>query len=322
MKLKLFIFNKFIVVVLFIFFLLIFFPQYSKKFNHIHIAMSLTNNYTYPIMVSITSILLNSKKKTFLNFHLLIGDDVEKCNKRKIKTLKRINHNSIYNFYNVGHNFKGWIHGRDRTIAAFYRIILGEIIKNINIIIYLDGDTITYHDLTEMYNLNMKNLYFRGVGETTWSERKTKKKFICDGVMLMNLKLIRRDNIYNDFRKYYLKFYNKGIYYGDQQIINEIFNNKIGLLPPKFGMWIINKQIIKQYMKLKPLIYTKKELIESIKNPTIRHIWGLNKKGTEYYNKPWLSNQNYKIKLEWNYYAKKTGYYSSICQFFKKACIF
>lgn len=283
--------------------------------------MSLTNNYTYPIMVSITSILLNSNNNTFMHFHLLIGDDVTISNKRKIRTLKKIKYNSNYIFYNVGKYFKGWIHGRKRTVAAFYRLILYKLLKNINIIIYLDGDTITYGDLTEMYNLNMDNLYFRGVGETTWSNRKFKKKFICDGVMLMNLNLCRKKNIYKDIRKYYFKFYNKGIYYGDQFIINQLYNDKIGFLPPKFGMWFINKKIINKYMKLKPLIYTKKELIESIKKPIIRHIWGLNKNNTEYYRKPWLSLQKYKIKKVWIYYAKKTGYYSSICKFFKNACI-
>ena len=46
--------------------------------------MSLNNNYTYPIMVSITSILLNSKKNTFIQFHILIGNDVEIENQNKI----------------------------------------------------------------------------------------------------------------------------------------------------------------------------------------------------------------------------------------------
>ena len=39
---------------------------YYKKFNFINIAMALNNNYTYPTMVSITSILINKKNKTFI----------------------------------------------------------------------------------------------------------------------------------------------------------------------------------------------------------------------------------------------------------------
>ena len=283
--------------------------------------MSLTNNYTYPIMVSITSILINAKENTFINFHLLIGTDVKASNKRKIKSLKRINNKSNFFFYNVGRFFKGWIHGRRRTVASFYRIILGNILKNINKIIYLDGDTLTYGDLTQMYKINMDNLYFRGIGETKWMNHKYKKRFICDGVMLMNLYLIRKDNIYYDCKKYYFKFYNIGKYYGDQHIINNLFYDKIGLLPPKYGMFFINKKTIKKYLKFKPLIYTKKELFESINKPIIRHIWGRNIKGTFFYKKPWRSNKHYKINDDWNYYAKKTGYYSSICKFYNKKCL-
>jgi lipopolysaccharide biosynthesis glycosyltransferase len=67
--------------------------------------MSLNNNYTYPIMVSITSILLNSNKNTFNQFHILIGNDIEIQNKNKILSLKNINNNTNFSFYNVGNNF-------------------------------------------------------------------------------------------------------------------------------------------------------------------------------------------------------------------------
>ena len=68
------------------------------------------------------------------------------------------------------------------------------------------------------------------------------------------------------------------------------------------------------------LIYTDEELRESITNPVVRHIWGKTNEGY-LHEKPWLSKKYYKIKEEWNYYAKKTGYYSEICQFYKYACI-
>ena len=125
-----------------------------KRYNHIHVAMSLNDNYTYPIMVSITSIVLNSNKNTFINFHILIGNDVKIRNKKKIVSLKRLKHNANFTFHNVRNTFNGWLHRRRRiTVAAFYRSIVAELIKNVNKIIYLDGDTLTYGDLLEMYNL-------------------------------------------------------------------------------------------------------------------------------------------------------------------------
>ena len=324
-KIKIFSFQKyalfkFLYAFLFII-LIIYFSLFQKKTNHhIHIAMSMTNNYVYIIMVSITSILINSKKTTFINFHLLIGNDFKNENKKNIYSLKRLNKKCKFNFYNVGNNFKGWIHGRNRSVASFYRIILGEIIEKVDKIIYLDGDTLIYNDLSEMYKLNMKNLYFRGIGEIIKKYFK-KNKFICAGVMLMNLKLIKKYHVFKIFQNYYLKNFKKGIYYGDQYIINILFNNKIGFLPPKFGMHFINEKYIVKYMNLKRLIYSKKELKESINRPIIRHFWGFKINGL-FVGKPWQTKRYDKFKELWNYYAKKTGKYTLICKTFKKACIF
>ena len=286
--------------------------------------MSFNNNYTFPIMVSITSILLNSKQNTFIHLHILFGNDVKKHNKKKILSLQKLKYNSKIKFHYVGNTFNGWKHKKKKlTVASFYRSIIGELIKNINKIIYLDGDTLIYDDLTEMYKLNMKNLYFRGVRELIpyKCEKNIKRdKYICAGVMLMNLKLIRKNHVFNIFKNYYYNHYKKGILLGDQHIINALFRDKIGFLPPKFGMWFINEKDLCNYKKLNPLIYNEKELRESINNPIIRHLWGYTKDGF-LSEKPWLLKNYYQIKVEWNYYAKKTGYYSSICKFYKYACI-
>ena len=95
---------------------------YYKKFNFINIAMALNNNYTYPTMVSITSILINKKNKTFINFHLLIDNNVTKSNIHKIISLKNIRRESNFFFYNVNNNFNGFIiNSKSTTIATFYR---------------------------------------------------------------------------------------------------------------------------------------------------------------------------------------------------------
>jgi lipopolysaccharide biosynthesis glycosyltransferase len=79
--------------------------------------MSLNNNYTYPIMVSITSILLNSNKNTFNQFHILIGNDIEIQNKNKILSLKNINNNTNFSFYNVGNNNNSFL-----VLVSHYKI--------------------------------------------------------------------------------------------------------------------------------------------------------------------------------------------------------
>ena len=126
----------------------------------------------------------------------------------------------------------------------------------------MDGDTLAYKDLTDMYNINMDNLYFRGIREVPAPYEKyiDKSKYICAGVMLINIELIRKERVFNKFQNYYYNYYDQGIFYGDQHIINDLFRNKIGYLPPKYGMYFINKKRIQLYKQLNPLVYTEKEL--------------------------------------------------------------
>ena len=314
---------KFIILLVLLFIIKLY--RLYKNSNIINIAMSLNNNYTYPIMVSITSILLNSNKNTSIHFHLLKGYDVDIENQNKILSLKHINNNTNFKFYDVGNNFNGWKVSRKKiTVAAFYRSIIGELIKNVDKMIYLDGDTLIYGDLYEMYQLNMDNLYFRGIREIVSKKYRPKlnsSRYICDGVMLMNLKLIREEHFYDTFRNYYLKFKKKRIYLHDQHIINTLFRDKIGFLPPKFGIWFMSEAKIKKYNSLNPLIYTIDELREANNKPIIRHLWGKTQEGIYLFEKPWLLKKSCKIKEEWQYYANKTGYYHSICKFFKNACL-
>jgi lipopolysaccharide biosynthesis glycosyltransferase len=176
--------------------------------------MSLNDNYTYPIIVFLTSILIKKKKTTFINFHLIIDNNVKKENIYKISSLKKLSKDSKFIFHNVKNNFDGFIIKRfDMSVATFYRAIIGELIKDIDKIIYLDGDTLTYGDLTEMYNLDMTDLYFRGIREYRPNMKYTNvTRYICAGVMLMNLNLIRKNKVFEKFKEYYFYYANKGIY--------------------------------------------------------------------------------------------------------------
>ena len=133
----------------------------------------------------------------------------------------------------------------------------------------------TYDDLSEMFNLDMTNLYFRGFREYV-QDGKYKyvntSRYICSGVLLMNLNLIRQNNAFLHFKNYYYFLTSKDINYNDQNIINTVFTNKIGFLPPKFGIYQMKS--INIYKKLNPKIYRKSELEKANKKPIIRHIFG------------------------------------------------
>ena len=163
----------------------------------------------------------------------------------------------------------------------------------------------------------MTNFCFKGFREFFSKEipYSNISRYICSGVMLMNLKLLRQYQSFQKITKYYYFLTTKGLYYHDQLLINALFTDKIGFLPAKYGIFQINHKYIEACKKKRPLIYNKFQLINANKKPIIRHIFG------KIPSKPWLTEGNYQIKDEWNYYANKTGYYSLICKFFKNACV-
>ena len=109
------------------------------------------------------SVLKNcNKRKTFIIFHILCTPDFEENSIIIFKSLlNKFYQNTEIIFYNMGNHF---INRIDRRIsqAAYYRLI-APLFINSDRLIHLDGDTLTFSDLTEMYNLDFNDNYVLGI---------------------------------------------------------------------------------------------------------------------------------------------------------------
>ena len=177
--------------------------------------------------------------------------------------------------------------------------------------IYLDGDTLTFNDLKKMYDINMEGFYYKGFLDVNKDKfLPNNDNYICSGVLLINLKNLRKDDIVNKMYKYMIKN-NKKLYCHDQTIINGVCSSKIGLLPPQFG--VFNYQKFKILLKKAKRIYKNKKnkySHEKLKNayyhPSILHCT----------RKPWMNKNNYANKI-WLKYAKKNDYFNEIYKYYK-----
>ena len=136
--------------------------NYKRRRNIIHITVSLNNNenYKYILMVSMFSVLSNcNKNKSFIIYHVLCSPDFDELSVEIFKSLvKKFPHNVEMIFYKMGNLFKDQkIVGH--SIAVYYRLVT-PVFVNSDRIIHLDGDTMTFKDLREMYNLDFKDNYF------------------------------------------------------------------------------------------------------------------------------------------------------------------
>ena len=166
-------------------------------------------------------------------------------NKAKLKELELKYKNRLeINLINMGLKYKDAKQKKKGmriiTTPSYYRLSLPDLLPEIDKIIWLDGDTLTFKDLNELYNIDMNNYYFKGLLDNTPScvDHITKKNdhCICAGVMLINLKELRKDNMTKVFDEY-IKVNNSLLRQHDQTVINAICYKKIGILPAKFGLF-------------------------------------------------------------------------------------
>ena len=274
------------------------------------------NKYTYPTLVSMISILENSSRYTFYTFYLLVEKNTfKKKNKKKFINLEKKYHRCKVIIFELTNENLSKANINRYPITTYYRLLLAKLIPNLDRIIYLDGDTLVFTDLTEMINLEMNNNVILGFVDHSYKKAekfgiKTYKYITC-GVLLIivnaefNLKKIREENISQKFFDFIEKNKNN-LAQEDQTVINIVLHGRIDLLPPKFGIWdFLNKEKVLKHnyyrnKKLGIQAYSDNEILKAWRHPSILHF---------VLKKPWKRELELKTNKffyeKWWEYAKK-----------------
>ena len=285
-----------------------------KNKTKIPIAFGVDNNYIYPLIVLLTSILCNSSPRTFYIFHFMVPPNFSNENKEKIFGLsKKYPQKFEYIFHNMENKYLGWTVFGCYSQAVYYRLSLSDILKDLDKIIYLDCDTIVHKDLTELYNINMGDYCYMGFPghEIGYVEINGTRNFINSGVMLINLKKLREENAPKLYEDYYRKYGTKKV---DEYLINVVFYDKIKFLPFIYGI----PDFQKLYIIDSPSFFwntlngycngTEEEMISADVNRCITH-------GAYMEIKWWWKRYSSltHIGRRWFYYAYKSNVFGEIC---------
>lgn len=286
----------------------------SEEFSIIPIAMALDDNYLYPTLVSMTSILENAELKTKYNFYIMHPTEFKEENKTKLKSLENKYEKCKIHTIDMGDKYK---HANDRghiTTPAYYRLSLSELLPDLDKILWIDGDTLTFKDLTEMYNLNMDGIYYRGfIDPDIYGVKEFKlenNQGICDGVMVINLEKLREDDMVSKFEQFIIDN-NEELRQHDQTVINVLCHEKNGILPPKFGMFNYygTAEDAKTYCErlVGENAYTPEEMYDGFNDLALVHC----------VCKPWVYFFDVSFGSTWWDYAKKTDFYNEIAERYK-----
>jgi len=277
----------------------------------IPIVLAADNNYAYPLIVALFSIVRNKKEQSDYKFYLLVTNDFSDCNKSIINNILERYCLPTAEFIVFNDEFKD-IKMKIEHISnvTYYRLLLPEILKSEEKVIYLDVDVLVKDDLNELYNSVTSEYLIGGVKAAAYyypkKEQTHKAKvlnisafdqYVNAGVLIMNLKLMREKNVYAQF----LSLLDRNFQSQDQDILNSACYGSIKILPPCYNaMTKYGLPELSAYDKFECLSYVwnREEWNVACKNPIIIHFADK--------VKPWDSF-NVNFSKEWWECAREAG---------------
>ena len=172
----------------------------------INVCISCDENYAKYASVVIASILYNAQDEDLLHFYVLDGD-ISSESKTKILSLKNIKPCEI-DFIKVDETkleiYKQINTHEYITLPAYYRLILSELLPDVDKIIYLDCDIVVNTSLKDLFEADLGENIIAGVLDARVKHKKKWKnsKYINSGMIVFDLDKIRKENIEQKFFEY------------------------------------------------------------------------------------------------------------------------
>ena len=194
------------------------------------------NNYVLPTKASINSIVRNCAD-TELAVHV-IAVEVSEENQKALRNLA--SKNVVVEVLNFSNEFSDL--GLDHLYvskAALFKFQLPNIFTDLDAILYIDGDTVLNPGFEAIFDTDIKNAYAAVVMDMyimkfgDWHKKMGHEFYFNSGMMYLNLKRMREDNISDKLIDY--KRNDKENAFMDQNALNCVFNENVLYLSPQFN---------------------------------------------------------------------------------------
>ena len=131
--------------------------------SSIPVVWGLDEKYVLQAFVVMRSILINSKEN--YHFFILTADNIED----KVKEFTDILKKEYYNFeisvrkVVIEYFANAQVYNKHLSKAAYFRLLISDLIPEYDKCIYLDCDLIVYGDLKKLYEIELGDDYLAGV---------------------------------------------------------------------------------------------------------------------------------------------------------------
>ena len=270
----------------------------EKSVAKIPIILATDENYVPQTSVTIISILENNKN-LFFDIYILVPFKFQVETEKKFALIKEQYKNFDITYIEMKDAFSdAKLNIKHITSPTFYRLMAPSLFPQYRKVIYLDSDVIVEGNIGEFFNIDISGYYIAGVKAPAYHFSKNVNyckenglpaidQYINAGVIIMNLELLRENNM----EEIFIKLSKKGFRGQDQDILNGACYGHIKILEYKYNC-MINKyeNITKQLKKVIPL----EEIYEAYNEPVIVHYADR--------KKPW-NNLNSALADRWWKYA-------------------
>ena len=202
----------------------------------VNIVYITDDNYVNYLRASIKSLIKNKNKNTKIEIYV-IGVDLSE--KSSTKILEESKDDAHINLIKISGNLLKDLKGDaslnpDVSRADNAKFFLTSILKDLDKVLYLDSDTIILKDLSKLYNTILFDNYVGAVEDwqTKWEDN-SNKRYFNNGVMLLNLKKMREDDIETKLINFKKK--DKVKRFVTQDTFNSIMLNRVFYLPLKYN---------------------------------------------------------------------------------------
>lgn len=241
------------------------------------IALCHDNNYAPYSSVVIASIIDHNPEEE-ITFHLLHTDlTAERCAiikswvvsfKGKKVCFYQMKKESFADFPIDEHTYLDY--------GAYIRLYLGECLKQIDKVLYLDCDVIVNGSLCELWNTDISDYAVAGVRDRINDYIRVYNRldyqmcegYINSGMMLINLKRWREDDFFKKAQQLACEKGASVLKNHDQDIINAIYHGQILMLPFRYNL-------LEYYLYVEEWLYLDRkyypEIVEACKTPAIIH---------------------------------------------------
>lgn len=246
----------------------------------IDIVCNIDENYIEHCGVMLSSLFIHNSQEDF-RIHIINSNVNLKQKERLITFCQRFN--ASLHFYDVDfssiQNFP--IRTQDHlSLAAYLRLFMSKLIPDyVDKVLYLDCDLLVVNSIKELWETSVENIAVAAVEERPPYNTKSPASlgypiefsYFNSGVMLVNLKLWREENLFDQFKTFITNNYDV-IRLHDQDVLNALLYKKRKFISIRWN-------IMDFFLFTQPKIQKRRleDLQAAIENPVIIHFTGKRK---------------------------------------------